>query len=239
MDTFIHLDIEPEPDCVLENTDESLAFFEQWLFPVGAPLLAACTRRQRGRSAAAPSGSHHALLRLLPLRGGVRESGDGARAATGRGDSHRTRATELGAARAVSCRRPEAAAVAGRLRPFADTTYLHQVVEQQTAGCGATRTSTSRSKQGGRVAGRMADSLSCPALHARVRRVRVDAGLRAGASSAWRCRHHSRPTSRSRPTPGTCCRQGSSWTSRRVDRPRVRVGAADDRRHRPLRLSSH
>ena len=37
---FIHLDIEPEPDCVLENTDESLAFFEQWLFPVGAPMLA-------------------------------------------------------------------------------------------------------------------------------------------------------------------------------------------------------
>jgi len=37
----IHLDIEPEPDCSLENTDETLAFFTQRLLPAGAPLLAA------------------------------------------------------------------------------------------------------------------------------------------------------------------------------------------------------
>ncbi len=39
--TLIHLDIEPEPDCVLENTEESVVFFEQWLFSVGALMLAA------------------------------------------------------------------------------------------------------------------------------------------------------------------------------------------------------
>ncbi len=39
--TVIHLDIEPEPDCVLENTDETLAFFEERLFPAGSPMLAA------------------------------------------------------------------------------------------------------------------------------------------------------------------------------------------------------
>ena len=38
---LIHLDIEPEPDCVLENTEESVVFFEQWLFSVGALMLAA------------------------------------------------------------------------------------------------------------------------------------------------------------------------------------------------------
>ena len=37
---LIHLDIEPEPDCSLENTAETLEFFERRLLPTGAPLLA-------------------------------------------------------------------------------------------------------------------------------------------------------------------------------------------------------
>ena len=37
---FIHLDIEPEPDCLLENTTETIEFFEQWLFTRGAAWLA-------------------------------------------------------------------------------------------------------------------------------------------------------------------------------------------------------
>ena len=33
---IIHLDIEPEPDCVLENTAETVTFFREWLFDKGA-----------------------------------------------------------------------------------------------------------------------------------------------------------------------------------------------------------
>jgi sugar phosphate isomerase/epimerase len=36
---MIHLDIEPEPDCLLENTAETVAFFTDWLFPVGSKHL--------------------------------------------------------------------------------------------------------------------------------------------------------------------------------------------------------
>lgn len=36
----LHLDIEPEPDCLLENTEETIAFFNDWLFPVGGEFLA-------------------------------------------------------------------------------------------------------------------------------------------------------------------------------------------------------
>jgi len=36
----IHLDIEPEPDCSLENTDETLDFFTRHLLDGGAPILA-------------------------------------------------------------------------------------------------------------------------------------------------------------------------------------------------------
>lgn len=35
----IHLDIEPEPDCLLENGAETLQFFTKWLFPKGSDFL--------------------------------------------------------------------------------------------------------------------------------------------------------------------------------------------------------
>ena len=38
---LIHLDIEPEPDCSLENTAETLEFFERRLLPRGAPMARA------------------------------------------------------------------------------------------------------------------------------------------------------------------------------------------------------
>ena len=46
---FIHLDIEPEPDCVLENTDETIAFFERLAVASTARRLAG-----RRRSASTP-----------------------------------------------------------------------------------------------------------------------------------------------------------------------------------------
>ncbi len=38
---FIHVDIEPEPDCLLENSDEVVMFYEKWLLTHGAEQLAA------------------------------------------------------------------------------------------------------------------------------------------------------------------------------------------------------
>ncbi len=35
----LHLDIEPEPDCVLENSSETIEFFTNWLFPFGSVYL--------------------------------------------------------------------------------------------------------------------------------------------------------------------------------------------------------
>lgn len=37
---FMHLDIEPEPDGILENSDEMVALFLDWLLPKGKPWLA-------------------------------------------------------------------------------------------------------------------------------------------------------------------------------------------------------
>lgn len=35
----LHMDIEPEPDGLLENTQETIDFFHQWLIPIGIPFL--------------------------------------------------------------------------------------------------------------------------------------------------------------------------------------------------------
>jgi hypothetical protein len=37
---LLHLDIEPEPDGVMENSDEMVWFFTDWLLPLGKPWLA-------------------------------------------------------------------------------------------------------------------------------------------------------------------------------------------------------
>ena len=36
----LHLDIEPEPDCLLENSDEVIDFFNNWLLPIGSGYIA-------------------------------------------------------------------------------------------------------------------------------------------------------------------------------------------------------
>lgn len=38
---YVHVDIEPEPDCLLETTEETVAFFRDVLLPVGGEHLAA------------------------------------------------------------------------------------------------------------------------------------------------------------------------------------------------------
>ncbi|SHF63526.1 hypothetical protein SAMN05443144_11137 [Fodinibius roseus] len=36
---LLHIDIEPEPDCLLENSRETIDFFKHWLLPVGSTFL--------------------------------------------------------------------------------------------------------------------------------------------------------------------------------------------------------
>jgi Xylose isomerase-like TIM barrel len=131
---IIHLDIEPEPDCVLENTDESIAFFEQWLFPVGSRVLAAAL-------GASPDEARQHLQEHIRLCFDcchfAVEFEDPSRAL------ERLQAAGIGIGRvqlssALHVHFPgdahESSAVSDRLRPFADRTYLHQVVEPGNDG---------------------------------------------------------------------------------------------------------
>lgn len=129
----IHLDIEPEPDCAIENTDETIAFFTERLLPAGAPVLA----RALGVDEAA------ARARLLD---DVRVCFDCCHFAVEYEDPHgaldrlRDAGIRIGRVQlssALRVRFPAAGAgceeAAHGLRPFADPTYLHQVV-QRTPG---------------------------------------------------------------------------------------------------------
>jgi sugar phosphate isomerase/epimerase len=129
--THIHLDIEPEPDCVLENTDESIEFFERWLYPVGTPALAESFGIDE--DTARRHLQEHVMLCFDCCHFAV-EFEDPAKAL------ERCCAAGIGIGRvqlssALDIRFPDdharAEAMAGALRSFADSTYLHQVVEHR------------------------------------------------------------------------------------------------------------
>jgi sugar phosphate isomerase/epimerase len=132
--TFVHLDIEPEPDCSIENTAETLEFFERRLLPIGAPMLG----RALGidTSTAREHLLEHVRICFDCCHFAV-EFEDAAQAI----ERIRAAGIKIGRVQLSSALdvvlpadRAEADRIASRLRPFADTTYLHQVVEHRGDG---------------------------------------------------------------------------------------------------------
>ena len=171
--TLIHLDIEPEPDCSLENTDETLEFFEQRLLPIGAPLLA------RALGSRPPTTARDHLLEHIRICFDcchfAVEFEDAAHALERiRGAGIKIGRVQLSSALdvAVPGDPDETARLVERLRPFADATYLHQVVERRG---GELRhyldlpDALERAGEPGAAA--LADSLPRAAVHRRLRRL--------------------------------------------------------------------
>lgn len=131
---LIHLDVEPEPDCSIENTAETLEFFEQRLLPEGAPLLAAALG---GTVAAAREHLLDHVRVCFDCCHFAVEFEDAAAAI----DRLHAAGIKIGRVQlssaldvAVPADGDAARAVVERLRPFADATYLHQVVERHDGG---------------------------------------------------------------------------------------------------------
>jgi hypothetical protein len=131
--TRIHLDIEPEPDCSIENTAETLDFFERRLLPAGSRLLAGELGLDEARA-------REHLLEHVRICFDCCHFAVEFEHATQAMDRIRAAGIKIGRVQLSSALHvdvPEeagaAAAMLDRLRPFADTTYLHQVVEQRPA----------------------------------------------------------------------------------------------------------
>lgn len=128
----LHVDLEPEPDALLENTAESVAFFEDWLWPVGSDHLSeqiGCSPEEarallRRHVQLCYDTCHFAVEYETPETAfeQFREAG----VPVGK--------IQLSAALRVPLTPEDREAVRERLRPFAEATYLHQVVERQADG---------------------------------------------------------------------------------------------------------
>ena len=130
----LHLDIEPEPDCALETTEETIDFFEQRLFRQGADELAA--RLGTDRATAREAMRDHIRVCFDCCHAAVEF--ETATAAIGRLRRAGVRIGRIQLSSALKVSRPaDRAATAAsdlRLGPFVEPTYLHQVVERRADG---------------------------------------------------------------------------------------------------------
>lgn len=128
---LIHLDIEPEPDCLIETSDEFLEFFDRRLLPDGAPMLAAslgcdvASARDHLRD--------HVTICVDCCHFAVEYEDAAAALERVRRAGVRVGRVQLSSALKVVFPRDETqcASLRERLRRFADSTYLHQVIERR------------------------------------------------------------------------------------------------------------
>jgi sugar phosphate isomerase/epimerase len=130
----IHLDIEPEPDCSIENTNETIEFFEQRLLPLGAPMLAGALGVSADR--AREHLLEHIRICFDCCHFAVEFEDAAAALDRIRGAGIRIGRAQLSSALDVILPDDPAehARVRERLGAFADAVYLHQVVERRTDG---------------------------------------------------------------------------------------------------------
>jgi len=132
--TLIHLDIEPEPDGLLENTDELIVFYTTWLLDFGADVLAeslevsgADARRHLLEHVRVCFDACHAAVAY-----------EDPAAALDRLAEHGIEVGKVQLSSAVKTRFDGApggrAALERALRPLAEPVYLHQVVQRNGDG---------------------------------------------------------------------------------------------------------
>jgi hypothetical protein len=130
---LIHLGLEPEPDGLLENSEEVVAWFDNYLLPIGTNLL-----QTQGHS---PASARQTLLRHIQVCYDTChfavEFADPT-SAIERLTNHGIGLSKIQLSSALRFGIPPAQAdrqaLVNTLQPFAESTYLHQVIAQQPNG---------------------------------------------------------------------------------------------------------
>jgi sugar phosphate isomerase/epimerase len=127
----LHLDIEPEPDCLIETSDEFLDFFTRRMVPEGASLLADSLGCDVDDARA--SLYEHVRICLDCCHFAVEYEDPRAALNRIRNAGVQVGRVQLSSALKVVFPRDETtcAGMIERLRRFADSTYLHQVIERR------------------------------------------------------------------------------------------------------------
>ena len=129
----LHLDLEPEPDGLLENSAEVVDFFERWLLPVGGDLLVKQGFLARHTEALI---REHVQVCYDTCHFAVEYEEPGVAIARLQSAGIKIGKLQLSSALRV----PIPASTADRqrlynqLQPFAESTYLHQVIERRSDG---------------------------------------------------------------------------------------------------------
>src|SRR5699024_8356237 len=133
-DKLLHIDIEPEPDCLLENSREMIHFFSNWLLPVGSAFL--MVEYGLGSDEAEATLKEHIRLCYDTCHFAV-EYEDPAealqkitKAGIKLGKVQVSAALKVALPEAPSDRRQ----IKAQLQQFDESTYLHQVVERREDG---------------------------------------------------------------------------------------------------------
>jgi len=128
---LLHLDLEPEPDALLENADEVIAFYQDWLLTVGVKYLQrewgvnfpTAERWLKRHIRVCYDTCHFAVAYEEPATTFAKFQ----QAGIAIGKFQLSAAIRIPIPRELSQRQ----ALYHSLEPFAESTYLHQVIEQQ------------------------------------------------------------------------------------------------------------
>lgn len=131
---LLHIDLEPEPDGLIENATEVINFFKNWLLPLGGNYLAECLGISQ-ESAEAQLLDH---VRVCYDTCHFAVEYEDPASVFARFQAANIQIGKIQLSAAVRVNLPENAEkrsmIVERLRPFAESTYLHQVIERRVDG---------------------------------------------------------------------------------------------------------
>lgn len=131
---LLHIDLEPEPDGLIENAAEVINFFKNWLLPLGGDYLAECLGISQ-ESAEAQLLDH---VRVCYDTCHFAVEYEDPASVFARFQAANIQIGKIQLSAAVRVNLPENAEkrsiIVERLRPFAESTYLHQVIERRVDG---------------------------------------------------------------------------------------------------------
>lgn len=131
---MIHLDIEPEPDGLIENSAEVIDFYQRYLLPIGAPLLA----KDLGTSADQAERDLLNHLQICYDASHMAVEHEAPEAALDRLSQAGIRVGKVQINAAMEVRVPpdrdRIAEIGRQLDPFRESIYLHQATEREGDG---------------------------------------------------------------------------------------------------------
>lgn len=122
----LHLDIEPEPDGLLENTAETIAFFEDYLFPVGGAYLCQKLGIQPEQAEVILRKHLRVCYDICHFALVYEDHAEALKAFRAAGIQ--IGKFQVSAALKIEWTEQDANVIRQALAPFAESTYLHQVV---------------------------------------------------------------------------------------------------------------